>query len=211
MFNTRFYNKERNKNTLNSLSNALASRSQTNINTGSVTPSYIGSNKQEEDNTLQGAVQLGRGIANLYNQGKENGWFNFGGADTGNHLASGASDFSLGSAENLSFGDTGASSGGGFSGGSVPWAAIGKTAKTGYNWISDKDDADYSDLEQSTIYPLQGASMGASFGPWGALGGALYGLGYSFKDDIGLGDNELLTDLIFPIGMGDEHEGLIQL
>lgn len=92
---------------------------------------------------------------------------------------------------------------GGSSGGGVPWAMIGGLAKGGYNSISGKDDKDYSDTEESVIYPLQGASMGAQFGPWGALGGALYGLGYSFKDDLGLKDSNFLTQLLFPIGMGD--------
>ena len=92
---------------------------------------------------------------------------------------------------------------GGSSGGGVPWAMIGGLAKGGYTSISGKDDKDYSDTEESIIYPLQGASMGAQFGPWGALGGALYGLGYSFKDDLGLKDSNLLTQLLFPIGMGD--------
>ena len=92
---------------------------------------------------------------------------------------------------------------GGSSGGGVPWAMIGSLAKGGYNSISGKDDKDYSDTEESVIYPLQGASLGASFGPWGALGGALYGLGYSFKDDLGLKDSNFLTQMLFPIGMGD--------
>ena len=92
---------------------------------------------------------------------------------------------------------------GGSSGGGVPWAMIGSLAKGGYNSISGKDDKDYSDTEESIIYPLQGASMGAQFGPWGALGGALYGLGYSFKDDLGLKDSNFLTQMLFPIGMGD--------
>lgn len=92
---------------------------------------------------------------------------------------------------------------GGSSGGGVPWAMIGGLAKGGYNSISGKDDKDYSDTEESIIYPLQGASMGAQFGPWGALGGALYGLGYSFKDDLGLKDSNFLTQLLYPIGMGD--------
>ena len=92
---------------------------------------------------------------------------------------------------------------GGSSGGGVPWAMIGGLAKGGYNAISGKDDNDYSDTEESIIYPLQGASVGASFGPWGALGGALYGLGYSFKDDLGLKDSNFLTQMLFPIGMGD--------
>ena len=92
---------------------------------------------------------------------------------------------------------------GGSSGGGVPWAMIGSLAKSGYNSISGKDDEDYSDTEESIIYPLQGASMGAQFGPWGALGGALYGLGYSFKDDLGLKDSNFFTQLLHPIGMGD--------
>lgn len=92
---------------------------------------------------------------------------------------------------------------GGSSSGGVPWAMIGSLAKGGYNSISGKDDEDYSDMEESIIYPLQGASVGASFGPWGALGGALYGLGYSFKDDLGLKDSNFLTQMLFPIGMGD--------
>lgn len=95
---------------------------------------------------------------------------------------------------------------GGSSGSSVPWAMIGGLAKGGYNSISGKDDKDYSDTEEAIIYPLQGASMGASYSggnPWGALGGALYGLAYSFKDDLGLKDSNFLTQMLFPIGMGD--------
>lgn len=92
---------------------------------------------------------------------------------------------------------------GGSSGGGIPWAMIGGLAKSGYNSISGKDDKDYSDTEESVIYPLQGASMGAQFGPWGAAAGALYGLGYSFKDDLGLKDSNFLTQMLFPIGMGD--------
>lgn len=89
-------------------------------------------------------------------------------------------------------------------GGGMPWGLIGGVAKGGYNAISNKNDEDYSDLEESTIYPLQGAATGASFGgPWGALGGALYGLGYSLKDDLGMKDSNFLTKVIFPIGMGD--------
>jgi hypothetical protein len=102
-------------------------------------------------------------------------------------------------------------SNGGWGNGNTPWGAIASFAKSGYNTISGKNDKDYSDMEQSMIYPLQGASKGASFGPWGALGGALYGLGYSFKDDIGLKDNNFLTNILFPIGMGDEHKGFIQV
>lgn len=87
--------------------------------------------------------------------------------------------------------------------GTTPWGAIGSIGKQGYNMISGKNPSEYSDVEQSTIYPLQGAMTGAKFGPWGALGGALYGLGYSFKDDLGLDDSNFLTQMLFPIGMGD--------
>lgn len=97
------------------------------------------------------------------------------------------------------------------SGGGTPWGAIAGGARSGYDTIMGKDGTEYSDLEQSTIYPVQGAATGSQFGPWGALGGALYGLGYSFKDDLGLEDNDWKTTLLFPIGMGDEHQGLIQL
>ena len=91
--------------------------------------------------------------------------------------------------------------------GKTPWGAIGAVGKQGYNLISGKDDKDYSDLEESIIYPIQGASIGASFGPWGALGGALYGLGYSFKDDtnklLGIKEGSFWDKLRHPIGMGD--------
>lgn len=93
---------------------------------------------------------------------------------------------------------------GGSSGGGLPWAMIASAAKGGYNAISGHDDKDYSDLEESVIYPVQGAAIGNSIVPgWGALGGALYGLGYSFKDDVGLKDSNFLTQMLFPIGMGD--------
>ena len=90
--------------------------------------------------------------------------------------------------------------------GKTPWGAIGAIGKQSYNLFSSKNDKNYSDLEESIIYPLQGASIGASYSggnPWGAIGGALYGLGYSFKDDLGLKDSNFLTQLIFPIGMVD--------
>lgn len=89
------------------------------------------------------------------------------------------------------------------SGGGTPWGAIAGAGKNLYNAITDKSPSEYSDTEQSIIYPLQGAATGAQFGPWGAAGGALYGLGYSFKDDLGLKDSNFFTKLLFPIGMGD--------
>lgn len=88
-------------------------------------------------------------------------------------------------------------------GGGTPWGAIAGAGKNTYNFITNKTPSEYSDTEQSIIYPLQGAAMGSRFGPLGAAAGALYGLGYSFKDDIGLKDSNFFTKLLFPIGMGD--------
>ena len=110
---------------------------------------------------------------------------------------------------------SGGSGAGASGGGGVPWGAIASGVKTGFDTLFDKKDEngydDYSDFEQTMIYPGMGAAYGSTFGPWGALGGAAYGLGYSFKDDIGLDDNNWLTTMIFPIGMGDEHQGLLSL
>lgn len=255
-----FYDKQKNKDTLNTLANALNNRKQTSVNTGTITAPT----RQEKDNSteelINGTYRFGKGLYNLYNKGKENGYFNFGnnsGLSTFSMndytSAGGNGDFSslnnlsfsnkgggldnlsfTGSSgtsgiDNLSFSNLGSSAGsaassagssggfkgfgnfGGSSGGGAPWGAIAGFAKQGYNGLTGKNEADYSDTEQTVAYPLQGAAMGSSFGPWGALGGALYGLGYSFKDDIGLKDNELLTDIFFPIGMGDEHQGLIRI
>ena len=163
---------------------------------------------------------LGKGLSNLGSNSGTTGNSALVNALSGNSSGSaitdaingtGSSGSAISDAINSNVYSGSGSSGGGFlsnfkggsSGGSVPWAVIGGLARGGYNSISGKDDEDYSDLEEAIIYPLQGASMGASFGPWGALGGALYGLGYSFKDDLGLKDSNFLTQLLFPIGMGD--------
>lgn len=182
-----FWNREKNKNTSSALANALSKN--TSSNNYEYQPLRLSGSISENDRGTQS--NQNNNLSGLLNSGKQaydaykSGAFNFGGG-----------------------GGEGAGAGGGSS---VPWAAIGKGAKSMYNSGFGLDDADYSDTEESVIYPLQGASVGAQFGPWGALGGALYGLGYSFKDDLGLEDNEWYTDLIFPIGMGDEHQGLIQL
>ena len=162
---------------------------------------------------------LGKGLSSLGSNGSSTGNSALVNALSGNSSGSaitdaingmGGSGSAITDAINSSMSSGSGSSGGflskfkgGSSGGGVPWAMIGGLAKGGYNSISGKDDKDYSDTEESIIYPLQGASLGASFGPWGALGGALYGLGYSFKDDLGLKDSNFLTQMLFPIGMGD--------
>lgn len=138
------------------------------------------------------------------------------GSAAGNYISGGSDYGTIGNAANSFIGGgasegsaitdaIGSNGGGGFSASSAPWGMIANTGKSIYNGISGKSPKEYSDLEQSTIYPIQGAANGFSLGgPWGALGGALYGLGYSFKDDLGLKDSNFLTQLLFPIGMGDE-------
>jgi len=93
----------------------------------------------------------------------------------------------------------------GSSGGGTPWGAIGSFAKTGYNTLTGHDDKNYSDVEQEIVYPLQGASMGAGIAPpWGAIIGALYGLGYGFRDDLGfIRNNKWLDDMVFPIKLDE--------
>ena len=231
----KFYNKEKSDDKTKSLAQALQASRTT--RSASITPYQTtqGAKGDSGTSTLEGTGDFLNGASGLVRTLGNSGLFGSGSANSGgngifssaindnifgsgnnygavssaidsNVMGSGGSDSVLSGAISKNVG----SSGGG-SGGSVPWAAIGKAAKTGYNGFSGKTDGDYSDTEETIIYPLQGASMGAQFGPWGALGGALYGLGYSFKDDLGLEDNDWLTDLVFPIGMGDEHYGLIQL
>ena len=160
--------------------------------------------KKEDQAFLRGGVQK--------NQNNDSDYLYTGNNYTGlqDNTQQNGDNMSLSGALGVASKIKGYTGGGGGASGSA-WGAAGTAAKTGYNAISGKDDTDYSDLEQSTIYPLQGAAAGSQFGPWGAAGGALYGLGYSLKDNIGLEDNDWLTTLIFPIGMGDEHEGLISL
>lgn len=136
------------------------------------------------------------------NEGKSLfGGFNIGGSNAG------AGTLGTNPSATNTGGLFGGSSGGSGGGSSVPWALIGALAKGGYNKISGKDDKDYSDTEEGIIYPLQGAAMGSSFGPWGALGGALYGLSYGFKDDtnkwVGIKEGSFWDKLRHPIGMGD--------
>jgi hypothetical protein len=130
------------------------------------------------------------------------GGYNLGGSNAGAGTLGSSSASSAASGATKTGGLFGGSGGAG-GGGNVPWAAIAKVAKEGYNGISGHDDKEYSDVEESVIYPLQGAAMGSMFGPWGALGGALYGLGYSFKDDLGMKDSNFITQITHPIGMGD--------
>lgn len=98
----------------------------------------------------------------------------------------------------------GASNGSGAGG--AGWAMGADMGKNLYNSLSGKTDKDYSDTEESIIYPLEGAAKGYSYGgPWGALGGAVYGLGYSLKDDLGLKDSNFFTKMLFPIDMGGDY------
>jgi hypothetical protein len=163
------------------------------------------------------ASMLGQGLAGMGSSqsDSEGNSSNF-----GNMLVNGLSKLSSSSSTNSGVGSLGSTSTSGSSGflskfkggsssggGGVPWALIGSLAKGGYNSISGKDDKDYSDVEESVIYPLQGASIGSSFGPWGALAGALYGWSYGLKDDtnkwVGIKEGSFWDKLRHPIGMGD--------
>lgn len=233
-----FYNKNKNNDRINALSNALSSRTNNDVRITPFQPSVMGgsSSNNTSDNTLEGMGNLLKGAGKLYKGFQNSGLFSNGEnvgsgifsnaadsyingtsgtgsliSDAANSYVSGGGDVGGSALSGAISTEAGGSTAGGF-GGSVPWAAIGKGVKLGFNGIFDKKDEngydDYSDLEESIVYPLQGAATGSMFGPWGALGGALYGLGYSFKDDLGLKNNEWYTDLLFPIGMGDEHQGL---
>ena len=134
---------------------------------------------------LSGGVSANNIVDNVGNSDRLNNWKDFGGKVV---------DL---------FGNLKGSTSKSGSGSGTPWGAIASTAKSGYNAITGHNDKNYSDLEEGVIYPLQGAAIGSQFGPWGALGGALYGLGYGFKDDLGLKDSNFLTQVLFPIGLGD--------
>ena len=193
----------------------------------SVYQSIINGNDTNSNGGLFGGstedwINGGKGFAKLYDAYKGSGTTStssspaitnainrevFGGGSSGGAITdaingTGSSGSAITDALNTEMSSSAGSSGGG-SGGGTPWALIGALAKTGYNAATDQTDKDYSDTEESIIYPLQGASMGAQWGPWGAAGGALYGLGYSFKDDLGLKNSNFLTQMLFPIDMGD--------
>lgn len=184
--------------------------------------SIINSNDNTSNNGILGGdindwANAGKGFGKLYGAFKGSGSTTsspaitdavnsniFGGGSSGSAITDAVNGVGgSGSAVTDALNTEMASGSGSSGGGKTPWALIGALAKTGYNKLSNKTDKDYSDTEESIIYPLQGASMGAQFGPWGALGGALYGLGYSFKDDLGMKNSNFLTQITHPIDMGD--------
>lgn len=197
-----FWNKARNKFNTQQLANTLADKEDRTFLRGGVTKNAYANNNTQEPYAEYKYTRSYRADNDGDTSGGQQASLTEG-LDTMNSVKGFVGKFGGGSG-------AGAGSGSG-SGGGTPWGAIAGVAREGYDTIMDKDGTEYSDLEQSTIYPVQGAAIGSQFGPWGAAGGALYGLGYSFKDDIGLKDNDWLTTVLFPIGMGDEHQGLIQL
>lgn len=189
--------------------------------------SIINDNNYNSNNGLasgdtQDWINGGKGIANLYNAYKGSGTGSssspivqnainsevYGGGSSGSAITdaisgTGGGGSAVTDALNTEMGSSGGSSGGGSS---VPWAAIAMAAKGGYNKLSNKTDKDYSDVEEAIIYPIQGAAMGSSYSggnPWATAGGAAYGLGYAFKDDLGMKDSNFLTQMVFPIDLGD--------
>lgn len=222
------YDKQKNINKTNALANALQSaRLDTRNNVTPFQPVQTAQNP-ESQSLFGGANDLLSGAGNLYRGLQQSGLLNnnsgfngsnstisnainnniFGGGESNSILSSSINDNIMGTSgnDNVLKGaiSENVSSGGGSWASSAPWGAIANVGKSFYNNISGHNPSDYSDTEQGIIYPLQGAANGFSYGgPWGALGGALYGLGYSFKDDIGLDDSNFLTQMLFPIGMGD--------
>jgi hypothetical protein len=226
-----FYNKDKNTNRLNALAQALSSAKSGNNNASQITA--FQPIRVEEQKSSDNMDQLLGGGMKLFNGLNDSGLLskNSFGGNTNSEISSAVNNNVFGSGESISplssainsnvmgnATDTsalsgaisseapalGASGGGASIGSALPWGMIANTGKSLYNNISGHSPSEYSDLEQSTIYPIQGAANGFSLGgPWGALGGALYGLGYSFKDDIGLKDSNFLTQMLFPIGMGD--------
>lgn len=221
-----FYNKDKNTNRLNALAQALSSAKSGNNNAAQITafqPTRVEKQKSSEgmDDLLGGGMKLFNGLSDSGILGGSSSSFGgnsavssainsniFGGESSGSAITdaiNGAgSENTLSGAISTEAPMLGSSGGGASFGSALPWGMIANTGKSFYNNISGHSPSEYSDLEQSTIYPIQGAANGFSLGgPWGALGGALYGLGYSFKDDIGLDDSNFLTQMLFPIGMGD--------
>lgn len=199
-----FWNKNKNKFDTQQLANTLAQKEDRTFLRGGVTKNDYANNNVQEPYTEYKYTSFNYNNDNNDTSGGQQMSLSEG-LGTMNKIKGFAGKFGGGSGAGAG---SGAGSG---SGGGTPWGAIAGVAREGYDTIMDKDATEYSDLEQSVIYPTQGAAIGSQFGPWGALGGALYGLGYSFKDDLGLKDNDWKTTLLFPIGMGDEHQGLIQL
>lgn len=77
------------------------------------------------------------------------------------------------------------------------WGAIGGIGAGIYdNFITGNSE---SDVDETITDTLKGFSIGANFGPWGMLGGSLYGLGHSFKDDLGIDGGNTLGKILFPI------------
>ena len=227
----RLYNQEKNNNRLQSLAQALQASKSSNTNNAITAFQPVRSGEQQQgQSSLDGASNLLNNGLKLYNSLNDAGILGNNSSYGGNSAISGAINNNVfGSGESMSpissaidsnvmgtasnsgsisdainsnvMGSTG---GGASIGSSLPWGAIANAGKSLYNNISGHSPKEYSDTEQGVIYPLQGAANGFSLGgPWGALGGALYGLGYAFKDDLGLKDSNFLTQMLFPIGMGD--------
>ena len=91
---------------------------------------------------------------------------------------------------------SGAEGAGGFGGGAAVYAGLirgglnglGSFAqsgdyKDGLQGMFGVEDENQSDIMQAVNGTMNGASMGSSFGPWGAAIGGVLGLGSSFLDD----------------------------
>lgn len=207
-----FYNKERNNNTLQRLSEALANRDKSSIDIGTVTPRI----RQGSDNVAEGAssfaqngFKLGKALFDNYKGNDED--FNFGTVgNAANNYVKDIPDFgTVGNAANSNIlgtagtgsavGDAiGTQTGTSFLSNVAPYGGVimgglraGKSGLSGGDWKDDVPqsffgiDPKSSDTSQALNGAVQGAMMGLPFGgPIGAAAGAILGLGTSFLDDI---------------------------
>lgn len=208
-----FYNKDRNNSTLQTLSQALANRDKSEINTGTV-PQYRKSSNDDisggASSFLNNGLKLGKTLFENYgNSGSGNTDLSAVG-NAANNFVNDVPDYgTVGNAINSevmgtagtgsAVGDAiGAEAGGSFLGNVAPYGGIimgglraGMNGLNGGDWKDDVPQSFFginpegSDTSQALNGAMQGAIMGMPFGgPIGAAIGAALGLGASFLDDI---------------------------
>lgn len=196
----RFYDKERSRSTIDSLSNALSKRDNTTINTGGINMPMA--NTQQQGMSFgDGASKLMSGAKDLYGGLKQAGLFNNGNTnnyDIGNTLV-GGNYFGSGSSGSMTFDNimgndafNTVGSSAGFN--AMPLVGNALGGLQGYANTGDYKDgiqgffgtgSDDSDVMQGIKGTANGAMTGLSLGgPVGAAIGAALGLGASFVDDL---------------------------
>lgn len=196
----KFYDKDRRKTDITALANALSKRDTTPINVGSITP--VQTKPQEDKDVFSGASDLLGGGMKLYNGLQGSGLFGGNTGGLGNYFGSDSSGSMVfdnimgnGGSGSMTFDNIGGGSGGfgyvglanglmnglnqGFNSDNKIMGGFGNGLQGMFGVDSEND----SDIMQGIKGTVNGASTGASFGPWGALIGGILGLGSSFLDD----------------------------